>query len=181
MAGHMVLPEKRAARDRYTLNQQRNKAIGIIEDGNRPARPGRENQRHDLTFDEATYQRAEALVGLKGYVTNITATVMPAAEVISSYHDLWHVEQSFRMSKHDLAARPIYHRTRDAIEAHLTIVFAALAIARDLQARTGWSVRKLIQTLRPLRHVTIQINGQTIEAAPGIPTDVQEILKRAGH
>ncbi|MEZ5085853.1 MAG: hypothetical protein R2722_06290 [Tessaracoccus sp.] len=77
--------------------------------------------------------------------------------------------------------QPIYHRTREAIEAHLTIVFTALAIARGLQTRTGWSVRKLIQTLRPLRHVTIQINGQTIEAAPGIPTDVQEILKRAGH
>lgn len=174
--------EKRAARDRYTLNQQRNKAIGIIEDG-KQTRKTRfvKTSGTTLTFDEATYQRAEALVGLKGYVTNITATVMPAAEVISSYHDLWHVEQSFRMSKHDLAARPIYHRTREAIEAHLTIVFAALAIARDLQARTGWSVRKLIQTLRPLRHVTIQINGQTIEAAPGIPTDVQEILKRAGH
>ena len=33
-------------------------------------------------------------------------TVMPAAEVITSYHDLWHVEQSFRMSKTDLAAGP---------------------------------------------------------------------------
>jgi len=45
---------------------------------------------------------------------------MPPAEVISCYHDLWHVEQSFRISKTDLAARPMFHRTRDAIEAHLT-------------------------------------------------------------
>ena len=54
---------------------------------------------------------------------------MPAGEVIASYHDLWHVEQSFRMSKTDLRARPMFHHTRDAIEAHLTIVFTALAVA----------------------------------------------------
>jgi len=60
-----------------------------------------------------------------------------AAEVISSYHDLWHVEASFRMSKSDLAARPMFHRTRDAIEAHLTIVFTALAVAREVQNAPG--------------------------------------------
>ena len=74
---------------------------------------------------------------------------MPAGEVIASYHDLWHVEQSFRMSKTDLAARPIFHRTLDAIEAHLTIVFTALAIARDLQARSSWSIRKIVHDAPP--------------------------------
>ena len=135
----------------------------------------------ELSFDEETYKRAENLAGLKGYVTNITAEVMPAAEVLSSYHDLWHVEQSFRMSKHDLAARPIYHRTHDAIEAHLTIVFTALAIARDLQARSDWSLKKIITALRPLQHVTISINGQHLEAAPAIPADIQKLLKKLGH
>ena len=62
-------------------------------------------------LDEASLARARRLVGLKGYVTNIPASLMPAAEVIASYHDLWHVEQSFRMSKTDLAARPIFART----------------------------------------------------------------------
>ena len=90
-------------------------------------------------LDEAALARARRLAGLKGYVTNIPATVMPAAEVIASYHDLWHVEQSFRMSKTDLAARPMFARTRDAIEAHLTIVFTALAISRTVQNRTGLS------------------------------------------
>ncbi len=54
---------------------------------------------------------------------------MPAAETVSSYHDLWRVEQSFRTSKTDLQARPMFHRQRDAIEAHLTIVFTVLGIA----------------------------------------------------
>ena len=76
---------------------------------------------------------------------------MGAGEVIESYHDLWRVEQSFRMSKTDLRARPMFHHTRDAIEAHLTVVFAALALARHLQEATGLSIRKIVQTLRPLQ------------------------------
>jgi len=73
---------------------------------------------------------------------------MPAAEVISSYHQLWQVEASFRMAKNDLRARPVFHHTRDAIEAHLTIVFAALAVARYLQGATGMSIKKIIRALK---------------------------------
>ena len=61
--------------------------------------------------------------------------------MIGSYHQLWNIEKSFRMSKSDLRARPIYHRKRDSIEAHLTIVFAALAVTRFIENRTGWSIR----------------------------------------
>lgn len=54
------------------------------------------------------------------------------------------------MSKTDLRARPTFHRQRDALEAHLTIVFTALAIARYLQTATGFRIRKIIRTLKPL-------------------------------
>ena len=72
---------------------------------------------------------------------------------------MWHVEQSFRMSETDLAARPMFVRTRDAIEAHLTIVFTALGISRTVQNRTGQSLRRVLRTLGPLRSATIEING----------------------
>jgi hypothetical protein len=67
----------------------------------------------------------------------------------------WRAEKSFRMSKHDLQARPIYHHQRDSIEAHLTIVFAALAVSRWIEDRTGWSIKNFIHTAR--RHRTIEI------------------------
>jgi len=94
----------------------------------------------DRSLDEATLARAQSLVGLKGYVTNVAAEVMPAAEVIAKYHDLWHVEKSFRMSKTDLDARPMFNRVREAIEAHLTIVFTALAVSHCIQTRTGLAI-----------------------------------------
>ena len=100
--------------------------------------------------------KARELAGLKGYVTNLAAcpdgTPVTADFVIGSYHELWNIEKSFRMSKSDLQARPIYHRKRDSIEAHLTIVFAALAVSRWIEAQTGWSIRKFVKTSPPLPH-----------------------------
>lgn len=123
----------------------------------------------DRTLDEASLARAQSLIGLKGYVTNVPVTVMPAAEVIAKYHDLWHVEKSFRMSKSDLATRPMFNRMRDAIEAHLTIAFAALAVSHAVQSRTGLSIAKVAKLLRPLRSATININGATQTFPPAIP------------
>ena len=70
--------------------------------------------------------KARGLAVLKGYVTNLTDS--SPQFVIGAYHQLWRIEKSFRMSKHDQRARPIYHHKRESIDAHLTIVFAALAI-----------------------------------------------------
>ena len=96
--------------------------------------------------------------------------------MIASYPDLWHVEQSFRMSKTDLRARPMFHHTKDAIEAHLTIVFTALALSREIQNRTGLALRNLVRQLRPLRSATIAINGAEQTLPPAIPADKQAIL-----
>ena len=168
---------KRAARDTRTLALQRNRAQAVV-DGDKPAKKVRfvKTTGQQASLDEASLARAEALVGLKGYVTNITAAVMPAAEVIASYHDLWRVEQSFRMSKSDLAARPIYHHLKDSIEAHLTIVFTALAVAREAQNRTGLAIRNLVRQLRTLRSATIAINGAVQTIPPAISPQQHALL-----
>jgi hypothetical protein len=79
--------------------------------------------------------KARGLAGLKGYSTNLPEPT--AAFVIDAYHRLYTIEASCRMSNHDLAARPIYHHNRESIGAHLSVVFAALAISRLVEARTG--------------------------------------------
>ncbi|OIQ82040.1 transposase DDE domain protein [mine drainage metagenome] len=92
-------------------------------------------------LDQAVIDRARQLAGLKGYVTNLPIEAMAGQKVIDAYHDLWQVERSFRMTKSDLRARPVFHHQRDAIEAHLTVVFAALAIGRHLQDTTGVTLK----------------------------------------
>ena len=61
---------------------------------------------------------------------------------------------SFRMSKHDLRARPVFHHQREATWAHLTVVMASLAVARYIQEATGISIKRVIRTLKtpPGRH-----------------------------
>lgn len=129
-------------------------------------------------LDEKALARARRLVGLKGYVTNIPAQAMSAAEIVADYHDLWKVEQSFRMSKHDLRARPVFHHTHQSIQAHLTVVTAALAIARHLQTRTGLSIKKIIQALRALQEITITIAGHTHHAHDPITGQAKTILTK---
>jgi hypothetical protein len=172
----------RFARDNRTLTAQENRARDVIS-GAKSARTPRfvKNAGGAQALDEKALARARKLAGLKGYVTNLPASVMPPAEVISRYHDLWHVEQSFRMSKTDLAARPMFARTRDAIEAHLTIVFTALAVSRTVQDRTGQSLRRVLRTLRPLRSATIEINGTICTFPPALSPDETAIITALKH
>lgn len=167
---------KRWVRDNQTVTLQENKARAVAG-GEKAARRPRfvTLKGAKQTVNETAIARARAVAGLKGYVTNMPHNVMSASEVTGSYHELWHVEQSFRMSKSDLAARPMFHHKRDAIEAHLTVVVTALAVAREVQARTGLAIRNVIRTLRPLRSATIAING-TEQTFPPKPTPEQQTI-----
>jgi transposase len=121
------------------------------------------------TINRELEAKARALAGLKGYVTNLPE---PTPEfVLGAYHQLWQIEKSFRMSKSDLRARPIYHHKRDSIAAHLTIVMAALAVSRWLEQQTRCSIKKIVQTLRPYRSIAVQTGSHILHA--GTPLDEQ--------
>ena len=178
-----VYSDKRARHDEKTLDAQEAKARAVIA-GTRKVKNPRfvSTSKDGQALDEASLARARALTGLKGYLTNIDATIMPGAEIVANYHDLWHVEQSFRMSKTDLRARPIFHHTKEAIEAHLTIVFTALAVARYLQHHTRYPIRQIIKHLRPLQDITLTQNGNTLTARDPITPTAQQILTNLqGH
>lgn len=102
---------------------------------------------------------------------------MPALDVIDACRQPFEVERSFRMAKSDLRARPIFHRRRDSIEAHLTIVFCALAISRMIQAKTGPSIKRSIHQLEPLRTGVVMPNGKRHEFRPRIDEGARKIIK----
>jgi hypothetical protein len=86
--------------------------------------------------------KTRALPGWKGYIANLTSE--RAQFVMDAYPQLWRIEKDVRMSKHDLRGRPIYHRTRDSIDAHLRVVFAAMAVSHWIEHQTGWSIKKFV-------------------------------------
>jgi transposase len=131
-------------------------------------------------LNQKLIDKAKALAGVKGYVTNLD---IPDQQVIDYYHQLFQVEATFRMAKTDLKARPIYHRKRDAIEAHLTIVLAALAVSRNIEYLTGISIKQFVKILCPIRSGIVTINGSEVVAEPEVPERVAAILKKLslGH
>ena len=86
--------------------------------------------------------------------------------------------RAFRMSKHDLQARPVYHRTRDSIDAHLTIVFAALAVSALDRAPNRLDHQEIRPHRSPLPHRQIQAGNQTLTAADPPPADLAEVLAK---
>ena len=131
-------------------------------------------------LNQGLIDKAYALAGIKGYVTNLD---IPDKDVISYYHQLFQVEATFRMAKSDLRARPVYQRKREAIEAHLTIILAALAVSRYIERQTDISLKQFIKLLRPIRSGYVSINGMDYLAEPEIPNSVKLILEKldSGH
>lgn len=131
-------------------------------------------------LNQVLIDKAKALAGIKGYVTNLAVS---DEQVITFYHQLWHVEQSFRMSKSDLKARPIFHHKRNSIEAHLTIVLAALAIGKMVEYDTGVSIKRFVRTLRSIRSGIVTINGIAYPAEAEISSEVKALLRKlqTGH
>ncbi|MCU4177844.1 IS1634 family transposase [Carboxylicivirga sp. N1Y90] len=83
-----------------------------------------------IEIDYQKYNKDDIWDGLKGYVTN---TKLSDQQVLENYKNLWHIEKAFRMSKTDLRIRPIYHRLRNRIEAHICISFTAYCIYKELE------------------------------------------------
>jgi transposase len=128
-------------------------------------------------LDEDLINEARNKAGIKGYVTNLDCD---AKTIINGYHNLFQVEKSFRMTKSDLQARPIFHQTRDSIEAHLTVCFAALGICRYIQDRTKLSIKRFVKNLEILRTAIIEIAGQEHIAEPEIDIETKNIVKALG-
>ncbi len=83
-----------------------------------------------IEIDYDKFNHDDSWDGLKGYVTN---TKLSDQQVLENYKNLWHIEKAFRMSKTDLRIRPIYHRLRNRIEAHICISFTAYSIYKELE------------------------------------------------
>jgi hypothetical protein len=182
----LIYYQYRAARARRTLHgidEQVAKAAKAVA-GQAPVKRNRfiRLDGASKSVNRELEEKARALAGIKGYKTNLVATPdgepVTANFVIGSYHRLFEIEKSFRMSKSDLQARPVYHRKRESIDAHLTIVFAALAVGRWIEAQTGWSIRKFVRTARRHRTIEIQAGPQTIIAVDPIPDDLKRALTR---
>lgn len=112
-----------------------------------------------IKIDYDKFEADHVWDGLKGYITN---SKLKDKQIIENYKNLWHIERAFRMSKTDLRIRPIYHRLRDRIEAHICISFTAYCIAKELervlkQEKSELSVRKAAELTQNMYQITYML------------------------
>jgi len=86
--------------------------------------------RSTATLNEEKIERDKQWDGMHGVITNCD---LPELETLARYRELWTIEEAFRIHKHDLKMRPIYHFTPRRIEAHVAICFLAYALVRHAQ------------------------------------------------
>ena len=94
-----------------------------------------------IALNEAKIKEDEAWDGLKGILTN--NSYLSDEELIHQYANLWQVEESFRITKHDLKIRPIYHWKPSRVKAHLAISFMAYTLVRYLEHRIRLQYKKI--------------------------------------
>ena len=95
-----------------------------------------------LSVNEEKIAQAARWDGLHGVITNLPKKIS-ADELFSHYRGLWQVEETFRITKHDLKIRPIYHWTPRRVRAHIAIAFMALTAVRHLSYRTALQYKRL--------------------------------------
>jgi transposase len=88
-----------------------------------------------------------------GYYAMVTSELgMSDQKIVETYRGLWEIEESFRITKGTLEARPIYVSLKDRIDAHFLTCFIALVIIRLLQKETGrkYSADKIVECLNKI-------------------------------
>ena len=141
--------EKRAVKDKADNDRQIKKAEYYLHNPSKVFKRSKFlsiSDRKTFKLNTKLMEKYRLLEGIKGYKTNIRN--IRNELLISRYRDLWKIEQSFRMAKSDLEARPIYHRRKNSIEYHILIVFVALCMGRVIETEKGGSIRKTMDHLK---------------------------------
>jgi hypothetical protein len=170
--------KKRASKDKHNREKQIKKAQEVLSKRKAIRRyKFITTLGNNVRLNKELIKKEIQLEGLKGYTTN--ATNLSNGEIAGRYKELWQVERAFRISKSDLKARPIFHTLRESIEAHLTIVFTALTIARLIELKQGRSLQRIINILSPVKEVFVKdsVTGEIASKYTNLTNQAKDLLK----
>ena len=145
-----------------------------------------------VRIDEAKLAKEALWDGLHGIFTNIDEKTMSAEDILTQYHGLWQVEESFRISKHDLRMRPVFHWTASRIHAHIAICFVAFTLIRFLQYRIkqktkeSFSAERIREELyRVQESILRDITNNNRYVVPSKPTEdvnrIYDVMNKTRH
>ena len=168
----------RYRKDLYEMNKQIEKAKQAIE---KPSKTKKlkftKTNKQQLELNQELIEKTKTLLGIKGYYTNLEEQTADNKTIIERYHELYKIEQAFRVSKSDLQTRPVFHFKEQPIKLHLLICFMALVISKHIEIKAGVSIRKFLDEAKKimdgqiLNHITgksVTIKAQPTEKMRGL-------------
>ena len=133
-----------------------------------------------ITLSDDKIKEDEAWDGLKGLIVN-QGSKLTNDEILTQYNNLWQVEESFRITKHDLKIRPVYHWKPSRVKAHIAISFASLLLVKHLEYRVKLQYKKL--SPKAIRDLLLNIQtsivyDKTKKIKYVIPSKIKEDTKK---
>lgn len=128
-----------------------------------------------LCLDEELIRDEEKFDGYYMIVTN--EMDKSDDEIIDIYRGLWKIEESFKITKSSLCARPVFVSRQDHIKAHFLICFTTLTLLRILEMKTGgkYCVERILESLRKSNYTHMESNYYVL----GYYDDVLEAVGKA--
>jgi hypothetical protein len=135
----------RYRKDLYEMNKQIEKAKQVIEQPTKSKKlKFTQSKGEQIILNDALIEKTKKLLGIKGYYTNLDESTADNETIMKHYHELYRVEQAFRISKSDLQTRPIFHYKEQPIKLHILICFMALVVSKHIELSTEISIRKFV-------------------------------------
>lgn len=173
--------KQRYKKDKYEMDKQIEKAKILL---NQPSKVGKvkflKTEDIQTALNEALIEKTTKLLGVKGYYTDIEESVANNLTIIERYHDLYKIEQAFRVSKNDLQTRPVFHFKEEPIKLHLLICFMALAVSKHIELKTGVSIRAFITHCKKITQARLlnKLTKKEIRMSTPVPTALQRLINK---
>ena len=183
--GYLVcsFSKQRYKKDKYEMEKQIEKAKQLL---GQPSKTSKvkfiKTEETKTALNEELIIKTTKLLGIKGYYTDIEEQIVDNKMIIERYHDLYKIEQAFRISKNDLKSRPIFHFREEPIKLHLLICFMALAVSKHVELKTQTSIRafltecKKVTDARLINKITKKEIRMRAEVSPQLRQTIAKII-----
>jgi transposase len=171
----------RYRKDKYEMEKQIEKAKLIIE---KPSKKRKikftQTKDERTTLNQALIDKTTKLLGIKGYYTDLEENIASNQQVIERYHELYKIEQAFRISKSDLKTRPIFHFKQEPIKLHMLICFMALVISKHIELKTQTSIKRFLSEFKKITDARMlnNFNGKEKRIRAKINPEIIQLLEK---
>jgi transposase len=171
----------RYRKDKYEMEKQIEKATFILNNPSKKKKPKfTKSNGESITLNQKLINKTQKLLGIKGYYTDLEESVVDNKKIIERYHELYKIEQAFRVSKSDLQTRPIFHYKEEPIKLHILICFMALVTSKYIELQTNTSIKKFTHEGKKITDARLKnkITSQELKIRAKLTPEIIKILSQ---